>query len=327
MIIYSQRQQIVEKQTLSLEQEIPSNTIWIDIVNTSPEEELKLEQHLKINIPNQEEIKNVPVSNRLYEEQGAIFMTITLFLNQTDNNENLTAYNITFIICKNILITIRDTESNLFDNIIPLIKTKYLTSKNACYSLLLLLLKKIINNTSAFLENMGHCLNIQNDNIICSTPGSNMCNNINYKILLKDITNIGSTVALAHESLTTFNRMLTFISQLDSVSRRKEFISRIKIFLKDIEALREKANFLSTKINFLLDATLGLINIEQNNIIKIFSVVSVIFMPPTLIASIYGMNFDIIPELKWTSGYPIAIVMMLISSWLPYRFFKKKKWL
>lgn len=327
MIIYVKNKQKIEKKLFSLEQEIPSNIIWIDIVDISPEEELKLEQYFKINIPTSEENKNVSVSNRLYEEQGAIFMTITLHLNQCDDNIcNLKPHNITFIVIKDILITIRDADSNLFDNVLSHVEPEHIKSKNKGFSLLLILLKNIINNTSAFLENIGHILNIQNDNIICSTPINDHSDKLNYKTLLKEITNIGNTVSQIHESLTTFSRMLTFISQLNSVLQHKDFVYRIKIFLKDVDALKEKDTFLSNKVNFLLDATLGLISIEQNNIIKIFSVVSVIFMPPTLIASVYGMNFEVIPELKWAIGYPLAIIVMLISSWLPYRFFKKKQW-
>jgi magnesium transporter len=96
---------------------------------------------------------------------------------------------------------------------------------------------------------------------------------------------------------------------------------------KDINSLSDYVNFLSTKINFLLDATLGLVNIEQNNIIKIFSIAAVILLPPTLVASIYGMNFHHMPELAWRWGYPFAILLMLIAAWLPYKYFKMKKWL
>ena len=97
--------------------------------------------------------------------------------------------------------------------------------------------------------------------------------------------------------------------------------------IRDIPPLIEHTNFLTNKISFLLDATLGMINIEQNSIIKVVSIVSVVFLPPTLVASIYGMNFALMPELDWSLGYPCAILMMFISGFLPYQFFKFKKWL
>jgi magnesium transporter len=102
---------------------------------------------------------------------------------------------------------------------------------------------------------------------------------------------------------------------------------RLSILTKDIASLSDHANFLSAKVNFLLDATLGMVNIEQNNIIKLFSVAAVIFLPPTLVASIYGMNFQFIPELSWRYGYLFSIGMICLAAWLPYKYFKYRKWL
>ena len=96
---------------------------------------------------------------------------------------------------------------------------------------------------------------------------------------------------------------------------------------RDAAALSDHATFMSSKINFLLDATLGLINLEQNQIIKIFSVAAVVFLPPTLVASVYGMNFDLMPELHFSFGYPMALLLMVASAVLPYLFFKRKGWL
>ena len=108
---------------------------------------------------------------------------------------------------------------------------------------------------------------------------------------------------------------------------RKDARARAKALNRDVHSLTDHAGFLSQKINFTLDATLGLINIEQNAIIKIFSVVAVVFLPPTLIASIYGMNFEIMPELSWQFGYPFAVVLMVISAVMPYLYFKRRGWL
>jgi magnesium transporter len=107
----------------------------------------------------------------------------------------------------------------------------------------------------------------------------------------------------------------------------KENKARIKILQRDIVSLTDHATFLSGKISFLLDAVLGLISIEQNGIIKIFSVAAVVFLPPTLVASIYGMNFQFMPELQWKLGYPFAILLMILSAILPFLYFKRKGWL
>jgi magnesium transporter len=103
--------------------------------------------------------------------------------------------------------------------------------------------------------------------------------------------------------------------------------AQLKTMLRDVASLTDHASYLSNKITFVLDAMLGVVNLEQNNIIKLFSVMAVVLMPPTLIASVYGMNFRLMPELQWEHGYPMALVMMLFAAALPYLFFKWKKWL
>ena len=131
----------------------------------------------------------------------------------------------------------------------------------------------------------------------------------------------------ARESLVSFNRLMAFFLQFKENNIEQDVINRAIIIRQDIKSLSDYTNFISTKVTFLLDATLGLINIEQNNIIKIFSVAAVIFLPPTLIASIYGMNFRFMPVLNYKWGYWVALISMLLSAWLPYKFFKFKRWL
>ena len=94
-----------------------------------------------------------------------------------------------------------------------------------------------------------------------------------------------------------------------------------------MQSIEEHATFLANKVQFLLDATLGLVTIEQNDIIKLFSVVAVVFMPPTLVASIYGMNFKYMPELEWPLGYPMALALMVLAAVTPYLYFRWRQWL
>ena len=121
--------------------------------------------------------------------------------------------------------------------------------------------------------------------------------------------------------------MLVFLQQSTSISLSDEQRQRFRSIATDVTALSDHASFLGSKVSFLLEATLGLINLEQNNIIKIFSVAAVMFMPPTLIASVYGMNFHIMPELSWEFGYPFALLLMLGSIVGIYFYFKRRGWL
>jgi magnesium transporter len=128
--------------------------------------------------------------------------------------------------------------------------------------------------------------------------------------------------------MVSVERMLLFLSAaMPRPQRAHGFQAEWRTALRDVQSIEEHATFLSSKVQFLLDATLGLVTIEQNDIIKLFSVMSVIFLPPTLIASMYGMNFRIMPELQWDLGYPFAILLMVAAAVLPYVIFRWKRWL
>jgi magnesium transporter len=152
--------------------------------------------------------------------------------------------------------------------------------------------------------------------------------NAGYQSTLRALGRYADLISKVRESLVSVERILLFLSASYRTARVPlEMRERVKTTLRDVTSLEEHASFLNNKIQFLLDATLGLVNLEQNNIIKLFSVMAVVFMPPTLIASIYGMNFKFIPELEWSFGYPMAVLMMVGAAVFPYAFFRWKKWL
>ncbi len=128
-----------------------------------------------------------------------------------------------------------------------------------------------------------------------------------------------------NESLQSLQRLSVFLKQ--EVSQDPKIDAKLDILMNDTNALLTQSAFLSDKVTFQLDATLGMINVEQNLIIKIFSMVAVFFLPPTLIASLYGMNFNLMPELNWSLGYPMALFMMFMSAAVPYVYFRKRGWL
>ena len=146
--------------------------------------------------------------------------------------------------------------------------------------------------------------------------------------MLRQIGRCADLASRTREALVTFDRMLPFAQlAFDRRKAPKELKSRIKAMSRDIQSLNDFAAFINNKTNFLLDTAVGMISIEQNAIIKIFSVAAVGFMPPTLIASIYGMNFQDMPELSWHFGYPLAIAGMFVSAILPLAYFRYKRWL
>jgi magnesium transporter len=146
--------------------------------------------------------------------------------------------------------------------------------------------------------------------------------------VIESIGRKGELLTMARESLLSIIRLTSF-HQVGGEGKKATAAVRqeVKTLQRDATALADHAAYLSSKVNFLLDATLGLINLEQNQIIKIFTVASVAFLPPTLVASIYGMNFSLMPELRWEFGYPLAIMVMIFSAILPFVYFKRRGWL
>jgi magnesium transporter len=152
--------------------------------------------------------------------------------------------------------------------------------------------------------------------------------NQRYQAILRTIGRKGDLLSKSRESLVSLNRLvLFFTNEAEAVGLPKDQRVHLKSVARDISSLTDHASFLANKITFLLDATLGMVSLEQNNVIKLFSVMAVTLMPPTLIASIYGMNFEHMPELKWVYGYPLALIAMVIAAIGPYFFFKWKRWL
>src|SRR5262249_54477654 len=146
-----------------------------------------------------------------------------------------------------------------------------------------------------------------------------------YNQILRAIGRKGDLASKVRESLVSIGRLLLYLAhEADSMRWAKEQRAQLRGMQRDVHSLSDHAAYLTNKIQFLLDAMLGVVTIEQNNVIKIFSVAAVALMPPTLIASIYGMNFKHMPELEWIFGYPIAIVLMVVAMALPYLFFKWK---
>ena len=150
----------------------------------------------------------------------------------------------------------------------------------------------------------------------------------NLNDVLKRVGLVGDRVSKLRESLSGLSRLTLFLAQaIEETKPSKDIKFRLKTLQRDVKSITDQDGFVTARISFLLDATLGLISIEQNAIIKIFSVAATAFLPPTLIASIYGMNFHFMPELDWHFGYPMAIILMIASAILPLWYFRRRGWL
>lgn len=298
--------------------------IWIDVLDPSPEETRAVESALGIELPTLKDIQEIEVSSRLYFESQTVFMTVTVMM-RTDTPQPETT-SVTFAYQPQRLVTLRFAELMPF-SAFPSKLRKTPAAFSTAQRVFIGLLDEIIDRVADILESVGSDLNAVSA-IIFADPNPQPARKptVDYTAVLTRIGHNGERAANARESLVSIGRLLGFFSEACPAVTGEALEEHWRTVSKDVSALSDHATFLSNKVNFFLDATLGRINIEQNNIIKLFSVLAVIFLPPTLIASIYGMNFDYMPELKWLLGYPFSLVLILLAAVLPYLIFRRRGW-
>jgi magnesium transporter len=314
----------LERIAVAPDASLPEHGVWFDLVSPTVAEDKLLERHLGIAVPTREEMQEIEVTSRLYVENGARYMTATLMCQSDTDTPKTTA--VTFILSGHRLVTVRYDEPRPF----TLVGNKLCRTAPAGATgetVLMELLDAVVDRAADILERIG--VNVdQVSHDIFEPQQSGTSSARNYRNILKAIGRRGDLTSKVRESLVSIGRVLSYLAnEADSMKWAKETRGELRGMQRDVQSLSDHAAYLSNKITFLLDAMLGVVNLEQNNIIKLFSVVAVVFMPPTLIASVYGMNFKFMPELQWEYGYLMAVVMMVIAAIGPLAYFRWKKWL
>ncbi len=304
---------------------LPSNAVWIDMVKPTPEEDHAVERLAGVEIPTREDMQEIEISSRLYIENGARYMTASLMCDADTESPKITP--VTFILASKRLVTVRYDEPRPFAFVENRLARSVNTSSTG-EAVLLELLDAVIDRCADILERAGADVDAVSHAIFEPEGSARTGHAKRYSDILITIGRKGDLTSKVRESLVSIGRLVTFVTaEADGVKWSKDMRAQLKTMQRDVSSLTDHASYLSNKITFVLDAMLGVVNLEQNNIIKLFSVMAVVLMPPTLIASIYGMNFKVMPELEWQIGYPMAVGMMLLAGALPYAFFKWKKWL
>jgi len=298
--------------------------VWLDLYSPTAAENRLVERALLISLPTREEMQEIEPTSRLYVEDGARYMTATLMCNSDTEAPRTTA--VTFILSGHRLITVRYDEPKPF-TIVGAKLARACPGNVTGETVLMDLLDAIIDRSADILEKIGSDVDGISREILDSDGP--LSRGRDFKEMLRSIGRRGDHTSRVRESLVSIGRLLLYIAaEADTMKKwAKDQRAALKGMQRDVQSLAEHATYLSQKISFLLDAMLGVVNLEQNNIIKIFSVAAVVLMPPTLIASIYGMNFKHMPELDFEWGYPVAIVVMVVAAVLPYFFFRWMKWL
>jgi magnesium transporter len=302
---------------------LPADAVWIDLKSPVPGEDKAVERLVGIEIPTREDMQEIEASSRLYIEHGARYMTATLMCAADSQAPRTTP--VTFILAGHRLVTVRYDEPRPFA--LTAAKLARSCSPNITGDgVLLELLDAVIDRCADILERAGADVDSVSSQIF--EPSAERGHARTYSQILLTIGKKGDLTSKVRESLVSIGRLISFVLvETDAGRWSKEQKVQFKTQQRDVVSLTDHASYLSNKITFVLDAMLGVVNLEQNNIIKLFSVMAVVLMPPTLIASIYGMNFRRMPELEWAHGYPLALLAMLLAAVLPYMLFKWKRWL
>jgi magnesium transporter len=303
---------------------ITGNCVWIDVLQPSPEEDRFVEDVLMVDIPTRAEMREIEPSNRFYQEKGAYFMTASIVYNIEAPMP--TTSPVTFILAGDRLVTVRYAEPKAF----PLYMQRVDKGDAPCSTgatIMMGLIEALIHRKADLIERIQDEVEKLAQSVF-DLRGGQQTRNRRLDVLLKGTGKAGDITARAEESATSLNRLLHFLAQATRERGDDPRIrQRIKGAQRDINSLMDHTRFLSGRISFLLDATLGMISNEQNQIIKLFSVMAVVLLPPTLVATVYGMNFHNMPELNWSFGYPVALAVMILSAILPYVYFRHKGWL
>ena len=313
------------RRTLTVDEPIPKGVVWIDLLKPTSLEDKKIEAHLGISIPTREEMHDLEPSEIIYTENGAHYMTARVICQSETDVPKLA--DVTFILTESALVTVRYDEPGAFG-----IFLNRATKPDGCgmepAAVLEGLIEAIVDRAAEVLRGVGDKIDARSRQIF-DGKSSDVEQGGAYQAVIRKIGQYEHLISNVRESMVSVERVLLFLSA--NFKRSKKSTSTItpewRSAIRDVQAIEEHATFISSKLQFMLDATLGLVGLEQNKIIKLFSVVAVVLMPPTLIASIYGMNFKAMPELEWAHGYPMALAMMVIFAILPYLFFRWKKWL
>jgi magnesium transporter len=304
---------------------LPDGAVWLDLCNPTTAEDAAVEAATGMQVPSAEDMAEIETSSRLYVEDGVITITASVATGLITEQPEIVP--VSFLLTGRHLVTVRYAEVRSFDRFVAHAERQpalCITPAGA----MMHLVDAIVDRLADGLEHIGREVDRISAQAFRRAAGSarqQRVSNLALQALLSRLGAAQDALSKARESAVSLNRALSFL--LFAAPKDAGVAAQIKTQLRDLAALSDQASFIGSNLTFLLDATLGLISIEQNAVLKIFSVSALVFMPPTLVAGIYGMNFEKMPELQWTLGYPMAIVLMLVAAVAPYAFFRWRGWL
>lgn len=289
------------------------NILWLDLQSPTSQEREFVEKNFKIEFFTSQEVQEIESSSRFFETEE----TIEINLGFVSTDVELSVQNVTFILKSHILFTYRQGDVKTFAEAVRRLKTMTTETKDHGLDVFLTILETRIDGDADLIESINRRVNHVSKSLISQKSLK--------EDLLLGIAQLQENVMMLHQAITEKQRVVSSLIRIPEFNRLGN--ERLTIIIRDIASLLQHSQFSSQRLEYLQNTFLGLVNIEQNQVIKIFTVVTVVFMPPTLIASIYGMNFVHMPELDWMAGYPFALGLMVVASLMFLWYFRRKKWL
>jgi magnesium transporter len=329
LILYNHRGLRIDPPPALPGAQLPTDVVWIDLMQPDSAEIAFIEEATKLTMPSMDDLSEIENSSRLRAERNALYVNAPLIY-RAESDEPI-ATPVGFVLTAERLITIRFAELSSFATVanrkMPS-DAPPLTSSTVFSDLI----EAVVDRLADILERISTELDVLSRRLFRpnrtepSRRRRRAVESLSLRVLLRRVGQNGDLVSKIRDSLLGIARIVPFVLSLGSEWLPKDVKTRLETARQDIASLNDYDGHLANKVQLLLDATLGMISIEQNNIIKVLAVVSVVGIPPTLIASMYGMNFKHMPELDWAWGYPYGLALIAVSALLPLLWFKWRGW-
>lgn len=305
--------------------DLPDNIIWIDLLDPTPDEQKLVETRAKLRVPSKEALSEIEASSRLIIQHGVLYLSTPLVAKGEAESTEISPAG--FVLTRNLLVTVRFKQLAPFDSVAERVRADEMFDCSA--GIFTAILEAIVDRGADALEHLAATTDKVSKSIFhAGSTGAKHATRSTARLhrILTDLGINSNHLAQARDSLLGVGRLAAFVSEVAHDWMPEPFGVRLHAISKDVASLADYETHLSDKVQFLLDATLGYISIEQNDLFKVLTIVSVIGVPPTLLAGIWGMNFKNMPELNWAWGYPLAWLAIILSAILPLIWFKKRGW-
>jgi magnesium transporter len=297
---------------------------WIDLVTASDQERAEVERATKLHVPTFAEVTEIESSSRVFARDGAFYLSMPLPA-VGDARAPLSA--VGFVLGERVLITARFSSHPVFDSVFEGCQKR---EGLGAREIFLWLIEGLVDRAADSLEHASAKLDTLSESAFRADQDglrSRTSANQSLRQALRQLGSIGNWISQIRDTLLGMNRIASFVAESGERTLAAEHHARLKAIRADVASLADYEGHLSNKVQFLLDATLGFISIEQNDIVKTLTITSVVGIPPVLVAGIYGMNFQRMPELSWRFGYPFALVLIVVTGLLPILWFKRRGWM